>query len=387
MRTEPEDLRCDVLVLGGGPAGTATALSLRQTDPSLSVVLIERSRYEQIRIGETLPPSVRPLLRQLNVWEEFLAEKHLPAYGTRSAWGSDTLYDNEFIYDPRGCGWHLDRRRFDAMLAREAARRGVVCHTGAKVVRCAAEAGEEPWRIRVELAAGGTLSVAARFVVDATGRRAAFARARGARKIVFDSMVGAFRFFALDPGVAEEASTLVESQEQGWWYSSLLPGRQMAVAFFSDTDLVRRSGVRTREGWLELACRTRHTRQRLERVEARGEPSLHAAQSYRLDRFTGDGWLAVGDAATAFDPLSSQGIVKGLRSGILGSFAICDHFRGLRTGMEKYTDLVEQEFEEYLVTWKDFYGRESRWEREPFWQRRQGRITDNSLTVRRSNTS
>jgi 2-polyprenyl-6-methoxyphenol hydroxylase-like FAD-dependent oxidoreductase len=360
-----------VLILGGGPAGTAAALSLRQTDPSLSVVLVERSRYEQIRIGETLPPSVRPLLQQLNVWEEFLGEGHLPAYGTRSAWGSDRLQDNEFIYDPRGCGWHLDRRRFDAMLVREAARRGVSCHTGAKVASCAAGGEEEPWRFRIERAAGGTFSIAARFVVDATGRRAAFARARGARKIAFDRMVGVFWFFALDPAEArEDTYTLVEALEQGWWYSSLLPERQMAVAFFSDADLVRQSGVKTREGWLELASRTRHTRHRLPRETPPGGPSLHAAQSYRLDRFTGDGWLAVGDAAAAFDPLSSQGIVKALRTGILGSFAICDHFRGLRSGPEKYSEIVEQELEDYLATWTDFYGREPRWRQEPFWQRR-----------------
>lgn len=371
MRTEPGDLRCDVLVLGGGPAGAATALSLRQTDPSLSVALVERSGYEQVRVGETLPPSVRPLLRQLNVLEEFLAGGHLPAYGTRSAWGSDRLQDNEFIYDPRGCGWHLDRRRFDAMLAREAARRGVSCHTGAKVASSAAGGEGEPWRFRIEPAGGVPFSLAARFVVDATGRSAAFARARGARRIVFDRMVGVFRFIALDPGSAlEDTYTLVEAQEQGWWYSSLLPERQMVVAFFSDADLVRRSGVKTPERWLELASRTRHTRHRLPRAAAPGGPSVYAARSCRLDRFAGDGWLAAGDAAATFDPLSSQGIAKALRTGILGSFAICDWFRGIRSGLEKYSDIMEQELDDYLATWRDFYSREPRWRQEPFWQRR-----------------
>lgn len=372
VSTDARELHCDVLVLGGGPAGTAAALSLRQTAPSLSVVLVERSRYERQRIGETLPPGVQPLLRQLGVWGEFLADGHLPAYGTRAAWGGDELADNELIFHARGCGWHLDRRRFDAMLARAAERRGVTCYLGATVKRGATtEAGEDRWRFRVELEAGEAVDVAARFVVDATGRRAAFARERGACKIAFDHLVGAFWFFALDAETAgEDTYTLVEAEERGWWYSSLLPGHELVVGLLSDADLLRQSRARSAERWWELASGTRHVRHRLPRVRPAGGPSLHPAQSYRLDRFAGDRWLAVGDAAIAFDPLSSQGILKALRSGILGSFAVCDWFRGMPQGLEKYFAILEQELDGYLTTWRDYYGRESRWPDAPFWRRR-----------------
>jgi 2-polyprenyl-6-methoxyphenol hydroxylase-like FAD-dependent oxidoreductase len=62
----------DVVILGGGPAGAATALSLRSHAPDLSVALIEQTNYHATRIGETLPPAVRPLLETIGVWQAFL---------------------------------------------------------------------------------------------------------------------------------------------------------------------------------------------------------------------------------------------------------------------------------------------------------------------------
>ena len=76
--------------------------------------MIEKSHYEQARIGETLPPAARPLLMRLAVWEPFLAAGHLPSPGVLSAWGDDELYQTHFIFNPYGQGWHLDRQRFDS---------------------------------------------------------------------------------------------------------------------------------------------------------------------------------------------------------------------------------------------------------------------------------
>src|SRR5215218_9983242 len=132
MRTLGNTFGHDVVILGGGPAGTAAAISLRCHAPALSVALVEQSGYDAPRVGETLPPTVQGVLEQLGVWETFVGEGHVAAYGTRSAWGSDELFDNEFIYHPAGRGWHLDRKRFDRMLAREAEGRGVTTYSGYK---------------------------------------------------------------------------------------------------------------------------------------------------------------------------------------------------------------------------------------------------------------
>ena len=78
----------DVAIAGGGPGGCAAALSLRAFAPSLSVALIEATKYDAPRIGETLPPPARALLEHVGVWETFLAQSHRPVYGTSSAWGA-----------------------------------------------------------------------------------------------------------------------------------------------------------------------------------------------------------------------------------------------------------------------------------------------------------
>jgi flavin-dependent dehydrogenase len=363
-------LAYDVIILGGGPAGTATALSLTRHDPSLSVAIIEASDYDRARIGETLIPIAQPLLMALGVWERFNAQSHLTTYGTCSAWGSDALAENEFIYTPHNRGWHLDRRSFDAMLANTAVERGTSIITGA-MLSDSQRTSDGGWLLRIQRKSADGASLTAKFVVDATGRRASFARQQGARKRLLDHLLGVFVFFKhLDELTTADQTTLVEACEHGWWYTALLPDARMVVACMSDADIVRQHELKSPPQWLDHLCKTRHVRGRLRYAEPLTRPAALAAYSHRLDPLTGDNWLAVGDAATTFDPLSSQGIFKALRSGLLASFAILDYFKGNRAGLARYAAALKREYESYLETRLEYYGRERRWPASRFWQRR-----------------
>lgn len=360
----------DVIILGGGPAGAATALSLRSHAPDLSVALIEQTNYGAMRIGETLSPAVQPLLERIGVWQAFLAEDHLPAYGTCAAWGSDTLHENEFFFQPAQRGWHLDRRRFDAMLAREAANRGVALYRDSKFLDSQLD-GSKTFRLAINYKGGEKKPIEAAFVIDATGRQAVFASQQRVQKNFEDRLVAVFVFFQFDPANPfTETYTLVEACEDGWWYSALLPDGVLAVAFMTDSDILKSRRLIAFKACLDLLETTRHTKKRVRNAQPIGAPVTYPASSHRLAQVAGNGWLAVGDAATTFDPLSSVGIMKGLRSGVLASYAIGDFFRGNTSGLEKYEALLKREFENYLATRAEYYRREKRWANSVFWQRR-----------------
>ena len=102
-----------------------------------------------------------------------------------------------------------------------------------------------------------------------------------------------------------------------------------------------------------------------------GAPRLVAANSSRLDRISGSGWVAVGDAAMAFDPLSSQGLKHALESGIRAGEAVNDLLAGAAETMRGYDARASTLFDDYLRLRARYYGREQRWPRSVFWRRRQ----------------
>src|SRR5262249_35243692 len=118
----------DVAVVGGGPAGAVTALLLARA--GAAVVMYEQSRYDALRLGETLPPSVNPLLRELGLGERFRALRSELSYQTASAGGAPEPAERSFVFSPHGHGWHVDRARFDHMLAEAAEEAGARVRRG-----------------------------------------------------------------------------------------------------------------------------------------------------------------------------------------------------------------------------------------------------------------
>lgn len=360
----------DVTILGGGPAGSATALALRGLG-AYRVLMVEAGRFESVRIGESIPPDTGHLLRALDIWDAFRAEGHEPCHGSCSSWGTDELGYNDFLFHPNGHGWHLDRRRFDAFLAHEAQTAGVEVRTSTRFVGSARDGDE--YLLHLDGEAAGEADVRSRFVVDATGLGARFARRNGARRLFHDRLVCATAFFERTAASSASRLTFLEAVENGWWYAARLPGERVAVALASDSEFIKSSGADREDGWFAELQHTQHLAAELAGSRLiEGSLDIHIASSSRLDRFVGDRWLAVGDAATTYDPISSQGVYKALAGGLRAAPVVAAQLSGSGgpESLAGYQDQVTRDFKSYLAMRDHFYGLELRWPASPFWLRR-----------------
>ena len=367
----------DVAVLGGGLAGAATALALKQQESGLRVALIEKGDYSAFRIGEALPPPTRRLLERLGVWDRFPGSLAVASYGTRAAWGSGRIQENAFIFSTYGRSWHVGRREFDAWLAGEAARAGAAVFPNVRGDAARLPQGDGYWVVALCQRGREIGELRARVVVDATGRQSTLARACGARHLVVDRLVGIAVRGRIDrscPGL--DSYTLVEACPDGWWYTATLPDGHLIGMFMTDADHLRRAAWRSVEEWRALAGRAPMTAERIACATAVGAPVLCAASSQRLDHCAGDGWLAVGDAASTVDPLSSQGVMRALRSGIIAARAIGEHLAGSADALPAHHARLTKEYDAYLRTRAAYYAMESRWPESPFWRSRQATVTD-----------
>ena len=356
----------DVAVIGGGPAGCATALTARAG--GLSVAILERSPHLELRVGEVLPPAVRSVLDTLGLWDAFLADGHVSSPAIRIGWGDEALIEQNHFYNPHGVGWHIDRARFDGMLMRAAEEAGVF-------IKRAAPATFYPrpsrtWLIGLQ-SGGDPCQLQARFLVDATGRSSAVARQLGLRRLRKDNLIGVIGCFA--PGRTHDppdAVTLIEAATHGWWYSASMPDSSIVVCYLTDADLYARDRHQPGRSWIDHLSRTIHMRARLDGRKVTLGPTLVAANSSRINRFSGENWLAVGDAALAFDPLAGQGIYRALESGTQAGHVIRSHLSSDCSALADYDRALEGAFYDFLLLRTTYYGQEKRWPDSLFWRRR-----------------
>jgi flavin-dependent dehydrogenase len=367
----------DVIVVGAGPAGAATAARLAARGHR--VLLLERSRFDEPRIGESLAPAVAPLLRQLGAWNAFIATCPLPSWGTRSRWGSHEIDVHCHLMQPDQQGWHVDRRAFDEMLAHHAARQGATLRCGRQVL--AVEFNGEHWVVATSASDGRRSTHSAAVLVDASGRAGRLARSVGARRQTFDHLIGLGRTWttAADEGCFVQ----IEAVDDGWWYSAPLPGDGLITMLMTDADVCRQRSTNDPAVWMAALRAAPLTRERVGTATASSVLCRHAALSGRLRRADARPWLAVGDAALAVDPLTGSGVVRALRGAAAADLAV-DELLGCSSDrrhsvVQAYEDDRNEECSDYLQTRLGYYAAGPRLA-ATFWLRRH-RVAERALAT------
>jgi flavin-dependent dehydrogenase len=299
-------------------------------------------------------------------------ERQRPSFANRSSWGDAELDTAEFARNAFGHGWHLDRHAFDESLLDRLRTLDVSVRSPSRVAR-QAWTGDH-WQIVPDDRSGSTLRASA--IVDATGRRARIARSQGARRYRLDGLVATYWLLAAGDAQDQDCTTLTEAVPDGWWYTTPVSARQRVVAYLTDSDLLPGRAARTASDWNERLVHAQHIREALTDAGCRlhdGPAIVEAGVAY-LDHPSGCGWIAAGDAAVSFDPLSSQGILTSLVMGQGAGHALAamltrrDQQPLIRWGAE-YARLLES----HLRLRAAYYALERRWPNAPFWARRAAR--------------
>ncbi len=359
-----------IAVIGGGIAGAAACVSIARAGLRPLWLAPPPDRTTD-PIGESLSPAAGPILEALGLGGLLASPRHRRSNTTFSAWGSSVLAERSAAVHLEGPGRVLDRHAFETDLAEAASARAdrvplAVAH---------AAADGDGWALTL---ADGQRRRAA-FLIDASGRSALVGRALAAYRRIDRQVAATALLPHRDAEVEPTPATLIEAVADGWWYAALLPDGRLSLAYFSDPDLLPADLTRDLATWRRLIARTRHVGRWVADagfgVEA--PPRLSSAGTTRLDPpagtlTNGAGWAAVGDAAAAFDPLSSHGMTTALWTGARAGRAAVDALAGRRETLALYADAVARGFDNFLVQRAALCARERRFADAPFWLRRAG---------------
>ncbi|HXV59704.1 MAG TPA: NAD(P)/FAD-dependent oxidoreductase [Vicinamibacteria bacterium] len=329
--------RAEVVVLGGGPAGAATAALLARA--GRDVLVLEKERFPRFHIGESLMPATYWIFEKLGMLPR-LRQSGSPVKASVQFVSAEGKASRPFYFferDPRECSytWQVERAWLDSAMLENAAESGCQVRVGALARDVIFDDGRVVG-VEASLEGGPPERIGAEVVVDATGLTSIVSRRLELRRR--DPGLGRAAVFAhyengrRDRGIDEGATIILHTRgNRGWfWYIPLSDNRISVGVVAAPEDLFGR-GL-SHEEVLDREIRDcSGVAERLSKARRISNVHVEKDYSYRADRVAGDGFVLVGDAFGFLDPIYSSGVFLALASADMAASSIDDALRARDT--------------------------------------------------------
>ena len=321
---------CDVLVIGGGPAGSTISALL--ADQGWNVQVLEKDPHPRFHIGESLLPQTLPILKQLGVLADvekigivkYGAEMVSHRYGRTQMFYFSKAFDESQPY-----AFEVKRSEFDAILLKNAVAKGAQVHEGVRAERVEFRPGTTSL-VHAQDKTGNPMTWETRFVVDASGRDTFLSAQLGGKQrsqthnsaAIFGHFEGVERL----PG-KDEGNITAGWLDHGWCWLIPFKDGTTSVGVVCWPDYIKSRTVPLDQFLLDTLSQSPPIAKRMSQATLLTPVYAAANFSYRRKTMSGDGYLMVGDAFAFIDPVFSSGVHLALNSAVLGAKVVEAHLR------------------------------------------------------------
>lgn len=320
----------DVVVIGGGPAGSTASTLIAQK--GYKVVLFEREKFPRFHIGESMIPETYWVLERLNMLPKMRASKFVHKHSVQfvSANGKQSapfyFYDNK----PHECSqtWQVVRSEFDNMMLNNAREHGVDAQEEVRVLDVLFD-GDRATGVRIQEKDGTVRQINAKVIVDASGQSGLLMNRLKLR--VWDPLLnkgaiwtyweGAYR----DVGRDEGATVVLQTEnKKGWFWYIPLHDNRISVGVVAPFDYLFKNRGSHEDVYNEEVEKCPAVRERVSKATRATGYFATKDYSYRSTKVSGNGFVMVGDAFGFLDPLYSSGLLLALKSGEMAADAVVE---------------------------------------------------------------
>jgi flavin-dependent dehydrogenase len=356
-------LKKEVIIIGNGIAGITLAVLLQRKNIPF-VILHREEEKKSFALGETLPPTAMLMLHELQLLSVFEENAYRKTYGYHSMWGSSKVTDiNFFHHNPYKNGLKINKQQTLVQLQAAVKENIIPYQKGFEIIH------EKHGNTVVLAKNNGIKIVQGKILVDATGRNRAVLQKLKVESTIHDELVAMSCHIPKIKHPKLTHEVYVESFKEGWGIVSALNETENICSLFTHAGNDILPKLKDASQWKSALAETTYlkdflTEGTITKVKGGNANSSVATQ------IAGINWLALGDAAMSFDPLSSHGITNAIYTSAKALEAIEKKLKFADVeAFPEYDATMKTIFKQYLQSKDQLYQQETRWKDEVFWRR------------------